>query len=84
MTGAKPLHFGLNLNNREALIAPGYGVPELLDMAVVAEEAGFKLGLGRRQPVLEAALRAARAVGRGVATDQESAARYGVPRHRDP
>ncbi|MBM3509659.1 MAG: LLM class flavin-dependent oxidoreductase [Alphaproteobacteria bacterium] len=41
MTGAKPLHFGLNLNNREALIAPGYGVPELLDMAVVAEEAGF-------------------------------------------
>jgi len=35
------LHLGLNLNNREALIAPDYGLPELLDLAQRAEEMGF-------------------------------------------
>ena len=27
-----PLELGVNLNNREPLIAPGYGLPELLDL----------------------------------------------------
>jgi alkanesulfonate monooxygenase SsuD/methylene tetrahydromethanopterin reductase-like flavin-dependent oxidoreductase (luciferase family) len=34
-------HIGLNLNNREALIAPNYGIPELLDLGERAEELGF-------------------------------------------
>ncbi len=38
MTTAK---FGVNLNNREPLIAPGYGLQELLDLSVVVEENGF-------------------------------------------
>jgi len=35
------LHVGVNLNNREALIAPGYGVSDLLDLGQQAERAGF-------------------------------------------
>lgn len=35
------IHVGLNLNNREALIAPDYGVPELLDLGGRAEGLGF-------------------------------------------
>jgi alkanesulfonate monooxygenase SsuD/methylene tetrahydromethanopterin reductase-like flavin-dependent oxidoreductase (luciferase family) len=35
------IHVGLNLNNREALIAPDYGVPELLDLGAEAEGLGF-------------------------------------------
>jgi alkanesulfonate monooxygenase SsuD/methylene tetrahydromethanopterin reductase-like flavin-dependent oxidoreductase (luciferase family) len=35
------VHVGFNLNNREALIAPGYGVPELIDLGERAEKAGF-------------------------------------------
>jgi alkanesulfonate monooxygenase SsuD/methylene tetrahydromethanopterin reductase-like flavin-dependent oxidoreductase (luciferase family) len=35
------MHIGVNLNNREALIAPDYGVPELLDLGARAEELGF-------------------------------------------
>lgn len=35
------MHVGVNLNNREALIAPDYGVPELLDLAARAEELGL-------------------------------------------
>ena len=35
------MHIGVNLNNREALIAPDYGVPELLDLAVRVEELGL-------------------------------------------
>jgi alkanesulfonate monooxygenase SsuD/methylene tetrahydromethanopterin reductase-like flavin-dependent oxidoreductase (luciferase family) len=35
------LHVGLNLNNREALIAPDYGVPDLLSLGERAEELGF-------------------------------------------
>ena len=38
MTNAK---FGVNLNNREPLIAPGYGLQDLLDLSVVVEENGF-------------------------------------------
>lgn len=33
--------FGVNLNNREPLIAPGYSVFDLLRLAEVVEEAGF-------------------------------------------
>ena len=36
-----PLEFGINLNNREPLIAPDYDVPMLLDLAEAVEEAGF-------------------------------------------
>jgi alkanesulfonate monooxygenase SsuD/methylene tetrahydromethanopterin reductase-like flavin-dependent oxidoreductase (luciferase family) len=35
------MQIGVNLNNREALIAPNYGVPELLDLGVRAEQLGF-------------------------------------------
>ena len=35
------MHFGVNLNNREALIAPNYDIPTLLDLAVTVEELGF-------------------------------------------
>jgi len=35
------MHVGVNLNNREALIAPDYGVPELLDLGASAERLGF-------------------------------------------
>jgi alkanesulfonate monooxygenase SsuD/methylene tetrahydromethanopterin reductase-like flavin-dependent oxidoreductase (luciferase family) len=35
------MHIGINLNNREALIAPDYGVPELVELGTRAEELGF-------------------------------------------
>lgn len=35
------LRFGVNLNNREPLIAPDYSLADLLDLAGVAEERGF-------------------------------------------
>jgi len=35
------VHVGLNLNNREALIAPDYDVPRLLDLGERAEQLGF-------------------------------------------
>ena len=35
------LEFGVNLNNREPLIAPGYGLPMLLYLAERVEELGF-------------------------------------------
>ena len=38
---ALPLEFGINLNNREPLIAPDYDVPMLLDLSQTVEEAGF-------------------------------------------
>ncbi|MBX3030444.1 MAG: LLM class flavin-dependent oxidoreductase [Chloroflexi bacterium] len=41
MTAPIPIGFGVNLNNREPLIAPGYGMPELLDLSQVVEELGF-------------------------------------------
>ncbi len=34
-------HVGVNLNNREALIAPDYGLPELLALGARVEELGF-------------------------------------------
>ena len=37
----RPLHFGVNLNNREPLIAPDYDLPMLLDLSTVVEELGF-------------------------------------------
>ena len=41
MTQANPLAFGVNLNNREPLIAPGYGIPELLDLSETVEGLDF-------------------------------------------
>ena len=38
---ARPLDFGVNLNNREPLIAPDYDVQMLLDLSSTVEEAGF-------------------------------------------
>ena len=38
---AKTLEFGVNLNNREPLIAPGYGMPQLLDLSETVEGLGF-------------------------------------------
>lgn len=35
------IEFGVNLNNREPLIAPDYGLPDLLDLAQHSEELGF-------------------------------------------
>jgi alkanesulfonate monooxygenase SsuD/methylene tetrahydromethanopterin reductase-like flavin-dependent oxidoreductase (luciferase family) len=37
----RPLEFGVNLNNREPLIAPDYDVPMLLDLSEAVEAAGF-------------------------------------------
>jgi alkanesulfonate monooxygenase SsuD/methylene tetrahydromethanopterin reductase-like flavin-dependent oxidoreductase (luciferase family) len=37
----KLLSFGVNLNNREPLIAPGYGVAELLDLSETVEALDF-------------------------------------------
>jgi alkanesulfonate monooxygenase SsuD/methylene tetrahydromethanopterin reductase-like flavin-dependent oxidoreductase (luciferase family) len=37
----KTLEFGVNLNNREPLIAPGYGMRELLDLSRTVEDLGF-------------------------------------------
>ncbi|MGH8702209.1 MAG: LLM class flavin-dependent oxidoreductase, partial [Burkholderiales bacterium] len=40
---AQPVpHFGVNLNNREPLLAPQYDIPALLDLSTVAEESGFE------------------------------------------
>ena len=52
--------FGVNLNNREPLIAPDYDLPMLLALPS-GSRSWLRLGLGRRQPVLQAALRADRA-----------------------
>ena len=35
------MHFGVNLNNREPLIAPQYSLHDLLDLSGVVEERGF-------------------------------------------
>ena len=35
------IEFGVNLNNREPLIAPDYGMPQLLDLAEQSEGLGF-------------------------------------------
>ncbi|MEZ4595768.1 MAG: hypothetical protein R3C32_02385 [Chloroflexota bacterium] len=41
MTAPTGLGFGVNLNNREPLIAPGYGISELLDLSQTVEGLGF-------------------------------------------
>jgi alkanesulfonate monooxygenase SsuD/methylene tetrahydromethanopterin reductase-like flavin-dependent oxidoreductase (luciferase family) len=41
MPDAKPLEFGVNLNNREPLIAPDYDLQALLDLSERVEELGF-------------------------------------------
>jgi alkanesulfonate monooxygenase SsuD/methylene tetrahydromethanopterin reductase-like flavin-dependent oxidoreductase (luciferase family) len=40
-TATKRLEFGVNLNNREPLIAPDYDLQALLDLSGVVEELGF-------------------------------------------
>ena len=41
VTAPTTLGFGVNLNNREPLIAPGYGIPQLLDLSETVEGLGF-------------------------------------------
>jgi len=41
VTEPRSLAFGINLNNREPLIAPDYGISELLDLSEVVEGLGF-------------------------------------------
>ena len=41
MAEPRSLAFGVNLNNREPLIAPDYGMAELLDLSEVVEGLGF-------------------------------------------
>lgn len=41
MSAARQLQFGVNLNNREPLIAPDYDLQALLDLSGVVEELGF-------------------------------------------
>jgi alkanesulfonate monooxygenase SsuD/methylene tetrahydromethanopterin reductase-like flavin-dependent oxidoreductase (luciferase family) len=41
VTEAKSLAFGVNLNNREPLIAPNYGLPQLLELSETVEGLGF-------------------------------------------
>jgi hypothetical protein len=41
VANVKPVEFGVNLNNREPLIAPGYGMPQLLDLSQTVEGLGF-------------------------------------------
>ena len=38
----RPLRFGVNVNNREPLLAPQYDVPALLDLSQVVEDVGFE------------------------------------------
>jgi alkanesulfonate monooxygenase SsuD/methylene tetrahydromethanopterin reductase-like flavin-dependent oxidoreductase (luciferase family) len=39
---SKGLCFGVNLNNREPLLAPQYGIPALLDLSEAVEQSGFE------------------------------------------
>jgi len=39
--GRRPVEFGVNLNNRAPLLTAGYGVGDLVDLGVLAEELGF-------------------------------------------
>jgi alkanesulfonate monooxygenase SsuD/methylene tetrahydromethanopterin reductase-like flavin-dependent oxidoreductase (luciferase family) len=41
MSRSRPIQFGVNLNNREPLIAPGYDLQALLDLSEVVEKRGF-------------------------------------------
>lgn len=41
MAESKPIQFGVNLNNREPLIAPDYDLQALLDLSVLVEDLGF-------------------------------------------
>jgi alkanesulfonate monooxygenase SsuD/methylene tetrahydromethanopterin reductase-like flavin-dependent oxidoreductase (luciferase family) len=41
MADSKPIQFGVNLNNREPLIAPDYDLQALLDLSERVEELGF-------------------------------------------
>ena len=41
MTSANNFEFGVNLNNREPLLAPDYSLTDLLDLSQRVEEAGF-------------------------------------------
>ncbi len=52
----KPLEFGVNLNNREPLIAPDYDLQALLAALRASRGARLRLGVGGGQPFLEAAL----------------------------
>ena len=50
------LEFGVNLNNREPLIAPDYDLEDAARPVRGRRVVRVRLGLGRRQPLLEAAV----------------------------
>ena len=79
-----PLEFGVNLNNREPLIAPDYDLPMLLDLSRDRRGGRVRLGLGRRQPVLEAPLRADLAAVGDLAAHLAGQARHGLHGLVDP
>ena len=52
----RPPRFGVNLNNREPLIAPDYTLSDLLVAGRTRRGAGIRFGLGGRQPLLQTTL----------------------------
>ncbi len=72
------IEFGVNLNNREPLIAPGYDIPMLLDLSELVEESGFDSVWVGDSLFLEAALRADLAARGDLAANFSRAARHVV------
>ena len=72
------LEFGVNLNNREPLIAPDYDLQMLSRPLRGGRGVRLRLRVGRRQPLLEAALRADRAAGGDLAAHVAGEARHRV------
>ena len=74
--GAEVIEFGVNLNNREPLIAPDYDLPMLLDLSEIVEESGFDSVWVGDSALLEAALRADLAALGDLAADVACPARH--------
>ena len=72
------IEFGVNLNNREPLIAPDYDLPMLLDLSRRSRQAGFDSVWVGDSPLLEAALRADRAAVGDLPAHVAGAARHGL------
>ena len=47
MADSKPIQFGVNVNNREPLIAPDYDLQALLDLSESVGGTRLRFGLGR-------------------------------------
>ncbi len=75
------MHVGLNLNNREALIAPDYDVTRLLALAERAEELGLDSVWVGDSLVARPRYEPLALIGRAGATDDEGARRNRLPGH---